>query len=143
MSKKIKDHLKQLNMIYLALIAGQMMMCGIFLLLKSQQGGEATNMYIYFGPIISIATLTGAFAIHKTHKNQAKQLNDEEEKLGHHRSSNIVRWALLEGGNLINAVFFFIEGNYIYLMFFSLGMIGFLMFRPTEKVLKEEYGLAS
>lgn len=139
MSNNIKDHLKQLNIIYLALIAGQIMMCGIFLLLKIQEGGETTSTYIYIGPLISIATITAAFAIHKTHKNKARKLTIEEEKLGHHRVSNITRWALLEGGNLINVIFFYLEGNYIYLMFFALGMIAFTMFRPTEKVFKEEY----
>lgn len=136
----IKDHLKNLNVLYLALIAGQVLICGIFLFLTIQGKEEATSHYIFIGPLLSIATITAAFMLYNTHKKQAKKIKDEDEKLLHHRSTNIIRWALLEGGNLINVILFFLEGNYIYLLFFAMGLLAFLMLRPTEKAFKEEYG---
>jgi len=72
---------------------------------------------------------------------EGKMLKDFEEKLMHFRASSILRWALLEGVNLINLVFFFLSKNYFFLLMFAFGFLFFLFARPSEDSFTEDYKL--
>ena len=55
------------------------------------------------------------------------------KKIESYRISTIASAAVLEGGNLIAVIAVLLTGDYFFFLFFALGMIAFLMIRPSEK----------
>jgi len=142
MNANTETNLKNFNIIYLALIMGQVSIFAIFLFLN--QGKEATtgSMLNYLSATITVVCITAAFMFYNKHKAEAKSINGEDNKLEHYRKTSLLRWALIEGANLVALIFFFIEGNYLYLLFFAVGMGVFFFLRPSKDLLREEYGLS-
>ena len=129
---------KQLTTIYLALISGQILIAAIFVFIGNTENPTITtsgSVFNYLAPIISLGTIMLAFLLRDKFKQDAKSINDEKERAEHHRRSNLISWGLLGGGNLCMLVFFFLEGNYLYLLLFSVGMAAFIFLRPEESVL--------
>ncbi len=141
METKVKDLMKRLNIIYLALVSGQLLMCGVIVFLNMGQETVTGSIFNYIAPIISLTTISVAFFLKGKHQEKARQLTDETQKLEHFRSSNIMRWALIEGGTITMIIFFFLEHNYIYLFLFALGMAAFTLLKPSEESLRENYRL--
>ena len=141
MENNPKDLLKQTTIIYLSLISGQLLVCMVIVFLNMGNETVTGSIFNYIAPVISLGTISAAFFFKGIHQNKAKQLTDETEKLEHFRASNIMRWALVEGGTLTMVIFFFLENNYLYLGLFALGMVAFSMLRPTVESLREDYGL--
>jgi len=95
--------------------------------------------------LLMILLVPGAIMIsHYLYSNkirEGKKLKGFEEKLTHYRASNILRWALLEGVNLINLIFFFLSKNYFFLLMFGLGFLIFFFTRPSKNGFTEDYKL--
>lgn len=142
MSQQPKEVFKNLNLIYLALISGQLLMCGVFVFISMHKAATASSILIYIAPIVSIGTITVAFLLRNNHSAEAQELKDDKEKINHFRSSHIIRWALLEGGNLCMLIFFYLEGHYLYLFLFACGMAAFAYLKPKENTLKEDYNIS-
>ena len=142
MSTNTETNIKNINIIYLALIMGQISIFAIFLFLN--QGKEATtgSMFLYISAALTVGCITAAFMFYNKHKDEARTIKGEEEdKIEHYRKTSLIRWALIEGANLTALIFFFIEGNYLYLLFFAVGMGVFFFLRPSKEMLREDYGL--
>ena len=140
---------KNTQFLYYALIFGQLAMCSVLLLLSSKSKPLPT-LDMSFGDIkqlLMILLVPGAIMIsHYLYSNkirEGKKLKGFEEKLMHFRASSIIRWALIEGINLINLVFFFLTGNYFFLLLFGFGFMIFLLTRPTADGFKQDYKLNS
>lgn len=142
MSTNTETNIKNINIIYWALIMGQVSIFAIFLFLN--QGTEATTGSVlnYVSAALTVTCITIAFMLYNKHKDEAKTIKGEEEdKIEHYRKTSLIRWALIEGANLVALVFFFLEGNYLYLLFFAIGMGVFFFLRPSKDALREDYGL--
>lgn len=141
-SQHLSSNFQQLNVIYLALIAGQLSFAGVayFLAMDSETASELGIMS-YLVPAISISTIGASYFIYNMLIQKGQTLEDAVEKLGHYRMSNIVRWALIEGGNLFAIVIFLISGQTYLLAFFALGLGIFLLYRPSKNGFINDYQL--
>ncbi len=147
----IQEQIKQLSLLYLALISGQFLMAILLFFLLEENvsqvsdgtaGGSLLPIIIAFFCLMSIGM---SFFIYNQRKEIGRQLKGTlEEKLEHYRASFITRAALLEGSNLVALLFyFFIERNYFYLVLFALGMGAFALIRPTVDRIIEDYQLST
>lgn len=132
--------------IYYALLIGQLLICIILSFLTISESNPTLDMS--FGDIkqlLVLLLLPGAIMIsHYLYSNkirEGKRLSGYGEKVEHFRASSILRWALLEGVNLINLIFFFLSQNYFFLLTFAFGFLFFLFARPSEDGFTEDYKL--
>jgi hypothetical protein len=100
--------------------------------------GES-QMYTLIAGGLLIGCQVLARYIYYMRKNGISDLKDLKEKVGHYRSSVIARSALMEGANLIALIFFFLEGNTLFLLIFAIGLAGFLLFRPSLHEFETDY----
>lgn len=118
---------KDLNILYLAFLFGQLMVLGIFYYLRGNSPVVDNENNMIFKLIATIAAV--AVIIFSRRINPLASINDpslsEEEKVEKFRSSNIIRWAIVEGVVLIAAVFYFLESDSYFLL---VGMVMTLFF---------------
>lgn len=147
-----QEHLKSMNILYLALLGGQLMMF-VMLYFAFETPEEAGNDVSVAGgfDIITIAMIfffvsaAGmSFFLYNKRKQEGQNLKSSlMEKLTHYRSSFILRLALLEGANLtMLLIYFFVSKNMIFLILFGLGIALFLMARPTVDRIVQDYQLS-
>ncbi|MEM9819689.1 MAG: hypothetical protein AAF985_01400 [Bacteroidota bacterium] len=132
---------QQINFIYLALIMGQVSIFAIFLFLKQGEEAIVGSTLNYVSAILSVSCITIAFMLLNKHKADAEAITVEEDKWEHYRKTSLLRWALLEGANLTALICFFVEGNYLYLLLFAVGMGAFAFLRPSKQFLRKHYQL--
>jgi hypothetical protein len=146
-----QDQIKQLDFLYLALIAGQLGMAILLLLFLEDNTVQTSNgvsgngflpLLIAFSSVMSIGM---SFFIYNKRKEIGRQLKGTlEEKLAHYRTSFFVRASMIEGANLaVLLIYFFIERNYFYLLLFAVGISSFLLIRPTVDRIVEDYQLSA
>jgi hypothetical protein len=142
----VYEQIKQLGLLYFALIAGQLGVAPLLFLFvedTSQSstgvvGGSWLPVAVTFFCLMSVGM---SFFIYNQRKESGRKLKGAlEEKLEHYRTSFITRAGLLEGSNLVALIFyFFVERNYIYLVLFAVGMVAFSLIRPSLDRIIEDY----
>lgn len=147
----IQEQIKQLGLLYFALIAGQLGVA-IFLffliednLSETSNGAVGGSLLPIIITLFCLMSLGMSFYIYNQRKESGRQLKGLlDEKLAHYRQSFIIRASLIEGSNFIALIFyFFIERNYLYLVLFAIGIGAFLLIRPTVDRIVEDYQLSA
>jgi len=147
----IQEQVKQLGILYLALIAGQIGMFIVLFFVIENNPTETTDGALGGGfmPLIislfSVMSIAMAFLIYNKRKENGRQLEGGlHDKLAHFRTSFMVRAAVIEGVNFLALiVYFFIDDNYLYLVIFAIGISAFFLIRPTIDRLIEDYQLSA
>ena len=141
----ITKTMKSLNVIYLALILGQLSFMAVVIYLISDSVPDSSNMNLLrtFIPVVSVSTVAISYILYNKRREQGAELDDLVQKTSHYRTSNIIRWALVEGGNLFIIVSVLLTGSKFFLIFFALGMGVFIVYRPTIKGFVNDYNLSS
>ncbi len=133
--KSIKSAFKQLHILFLALLAGQVIFAGVTGWLL--QGGSVENQsdlpFDLIVPLLLITMTAIAWAINRRLREKGSELPDPEKKFSQYRVTVIRRLALIEGANLVAVVAALVTGNSFYLLYFLAGMVIFLFFRPAER----------
>ena len=137
---------KQTSLIYSALFIGQLLFAVVVVWMITGKGANTTEGYRSYTfeqlpLIIALTGLTGAFLMNRLRTTQGAGLENIGRVLQHYHTTVILRSAILEGCNLIVLTLALLHGNLLYLIYFGLGMAGFLYFRPSPEGLAKEYGL--
>ena len=141
----MKKIFQQLNIIFLALLGGQVAFAAVAYSLNdpSQLNYDSDSQGLGFVlPIIMLSAIAVAFWIYNQRKVQGAALNDVSAKAAHYRSSAIIRLGLTEGPNLLAVVLFLLEGNLTFLMYFGIGLLAFFFFRPSKDKFITDYSLS-
>ena len=97
--------------------------------------------------MIVLATLVGAglasFLVYRRRIKQGASLTGLPVKLEHYRASNIIRWAILEGVNLLIIVIAFLESYPRMLWFLAPGLAIFLRTSPSKEGFINDYQLTA
>ncbi|MCB1319297.1 MAG: hypothetical protein KDK34_03530 [Leptospiraceae bacterium] len=138
---------RQINTLYYSMLGGQVLFAvvAVFLLEHPQafrSGWPAAPLGLVL-PLVAVGALGAAFFINRKRLAEGSAESDLEAKLAHYRSTVIVRSALVEGMTLMSIVFFMLELNTTYLVFFGLGLLVFLYFRPSGDEFSRYYGLSA
>lgn len=138
----IKQIFKATQIIYFALFMGQTMVAVIFYFLIMENTSNEASILNYIAAFITIGTISASIFLHKMGNKGGIELKDDLiERLKHFRTFSIIRWAMLEGGNIAILVFMFIEQNPFYLVFFTFGIGAFILARPTVDSIIKDYKL--
>jgi hypothetical protein len=147
-----KQLFQSIQVLYYSLLAGQLIIAAVFVVLNNSDDGGGmfapiefgeSQMYILIAGGLLIGCQVLARYIYYMRKNGISDLKDLKEKVGHYRSSVIARSGLMEGANLIALIFFFLEGNTLFLLIFAIGLAGFLLFRPSLHEFETDYPVST
>ncbi|MEZ5007606.1 MAG: hypothetical protein R2728_09665 [Chitinophagales bacterium] len=132
-----KEHIKNLLVLHLALLAGQLMILGMmsFFVVESItfEVNETSQLFYIIGIVAIIGGLFLSEFLFNRLKSQISPELSLSQKLEQYRSAFIVRDALREGPGLINIIFFaFIESNVIFLAGAILIILIFLLTIPSQ-----------
>jgi hypothetical protein len=72
-------------------------------------------------------------------KKQGQELEGLHAKAGHYRVSNILRYAIVEAGNMLALVSYLMTGSSMFITLFVLGMAVFVLYRPSSQRFKNDY----
>ena len=128
----------QLNIIFLSMLAGQVLLLGIIHFVVGVSPDQDDSMIIII-PVILASAMVGAYMIYQNRKGQAAELETLEEKVAHYRSSAMLRLALMEGAVLLSIIAYFLEGNTMYLSYIAVGIMTFGYYRPSEAEFEKDY----
>jgi len=132
---------KQLQLIFFALLAGQVVFAGVVYYTISQSLAQTSEMpmFTYLIPLVLLSAVAMSYFLNKQLKAQASEQKTEDEKSIHYKRRVILRAAILEGGNLMAIIAVLITGQMYFMLYFLLGIIIFYFFRPTEQEMQEDY----
>ena len=120
LEKTSKQYFKELRVLHLALLIGQIVIAAILYYLasgdKMTKGLDASDVLRYIVPGVMIFGFIGSSFIFKKLVNKAKGMTELKDKLGLYRGALIAKWALLEGPTLIGIMLFYIFNNLTFLL---------------------------
>lgn len=126
------EHLKRLNIVFFALFFGQVMI--MFVLQTLSTNSRFIQRPIIFGIGAGLMILQVFLSTYLFKKRLSEIDEDDtiEQKLEDYRAACIIRWALLEGAVIVNAILFFLFENQINLLVSVVGLGIFFLSRPTK-----------
>ncbi len=143
----MRELFKQLNLLFLVLLAGQLFFCLTVVFLNSgpdyaARKGRETEL---FSTLIPVFILSMTFAIHLIDKQRQKKgirLSNVREKFRFYRNSVFLRLILMESTNVFAIVIALVEGRLYYTIYFLIGLMAFFYFRPSIHQFMEAYNLS-
>lgn len=141
-----KELFRQINILYFALLAGQILFCTVvvFAILdpETRQTGWPEAPFGLLVPVLLAGIIPLVFFINNRQLQQAPAQENLSAKIGHYRTLVILRSALIEGANLFCLVVLLLENNSTFLIFFGAGLLLFLYFRPSVNEFLQHYQLS-
>ena len=133
---------KTLQIIFLALLLGQLAFAIIGNMILDEQTGIDTGALIYLVPVVLISLIALSFYIFNNRMANVNMEASLDEKFKIYRNSSIIRWSMIEIGNLLAIVAAIVEGNSVYLMFFAVGLLAFATTRPNINEFAKRFNLS-
>lgn len=136
-----------LNIIFLALLSGQIIyfIVGIVLLQTNgaQDLSEISKIFMYIVPLVNAAIILAARFIYGKNLVSLSKDHSLEKKMQSYLTNNIIKLALLEGANLINISVMIITSNYFFAGFFVIIIALYYLNKPTKEKFITEHELSS
>ncbi len=140
------DTFKQLKITFFALAAGQIIYFVITLILIQDEAVILNKDFSTVGgfvvPLVVVIMVVASKLIYTRMVNSNNQANDEE-KLITYRTSNIVKFALLEGANMFSITFYLLTGDFLYAGMFIIIMGIFFVNYPGKEKFMADFGLSA
>lgn len=128
----MKNNFKNLQIIFLGLLIGQIAFAVIANFMITDIAVSSTSVLVYLVPVVMIVSiLSGNYLFNISRKKVVAQQGNLEGKLKAYRQSALIRWAMMETGNLLAIVATFIEGKTFYFAMFAVGLLFFATTRPS------------
>lgn len=141
----MQNQFKQIILIYGALMLGQVLFCLVVIFIVTSgpdpapQEGTPFELIV---PTVIFVAIAGSFFVYRMRKQQGTALTGLSNKVEHYRTTAIMRSAILEGANLLAIFITFVTNNLNFLLWFSLGLLVFLYFRPSVEQFIRDYALS-
>lgn len=138
----MKNDFKNLQIIFLGLLLGQIAFAVVANFMITDIAITDTGALIYLVPaVIIVGIVAGNYIFNLNLKKTISKETSLEEKFGEYRKNAIVRWAMMEMGNLLAIVAAIIEGKTLYFALFAIGLIFFSMTRPNIIDFSKQFNL--
>lgn len=136
-----------LNIIFIALSMGQLILFGVVFFIASQnsiqRNMDLDSILLYLSPAYSISMIfISKFLYNKISQSIDRSL-DVKSKAMKYRTSSIVNWAMLESANLFSLISFLLTSNYVHLLIFAGVFAGFILNRPSKEKFISDYNVTN
>jgi hypothetical protein len=138
-----KDFFKSINIIYFALLGGQIMFLAVvFIIAKdvimTKELKAMSNLFIIVVPVFAFGGLAAGRFMFRNMLNKVDKKESLYEKLKKYRTALILKFALHEGPVLFSIVFYLLTQNQFFLGIAAILIMFFLFIRPTkEKIIQD------
>jgi hypothetical protein len=101
-------------------------------LVSQGHGGTTENgeLFLIVGAVLAATMVSGAVVVTTIIARKMQEVTDPAERMNSLRSLFIVRMALIEGATMVNAIFYLLHPNVIFLAFTAVTLTAFVIFRP-------------
>lgn len=142
--------LKKLQLIYKALLMGQVLFAGIVVFMRARGMGIENTVDENTSRILQVVALVISFGciwagMHFYRKRIAaiREANiAAPEKLNQYQAASIIKWGLSEGPCLFCIVGYFLTGNWAFLALAAIIIFVFAGYNPQKSLVMRELGLA-
>ena len=138
---------QQLTVLYGALLLGQLLFFGVvyFLVANDMMDNQPMDESVFrtVVPIVILGGVGAAYALDRQRQGNMDQLQDLNAKMQHYRNAVILRSALIEGANFFALLAGLLTQNYTYLLYFAVGLLAFIYFRPSRQQFIDQYDLSA
>lgn len=139
----MKEHFKQINILWLSLLVGQLLFFVIVYFLITEKAEDSADIFQTLVPAVLLGALGGVYFLSKKRSQEGASLDGLQTKADHYRVTIIMRSALLEGANLLAVIGMLLDNPPTYLPYFAVGIAAFLYFRPSVNRFIQDYQLKS
>ena len=133
----INEHFKITNIVYFALISGQMffLIIAIFIIEKKsvQPVANLDSFFIIIIPVFGIIMMYLSRIIYNNNLSKSDPSASIKIKLGLYRTFKIISWAQIEAATMFSLVAFILTSNYLYLVVFAFLIGFFFMIRSSKE----------
>ncbi len=134
---------KALNIVYIALGVGMLMSIAVFIFLIKTSVTPAdsglTGILSIVVPVLGISCFGAGRFLYNLNAKKSKEETDVKVKLNNYRAASIIVWATMEGPALFSAVGYFLTGDQIFLLFFSIIFLGFIFSKPSIEKFQQDF----
>lgn len=130
------EYFKVLQIIFYALVAGQVMFGFVALLLIQMAGFNAElqdleNILLIIVCVFVFSGYLGSRIFFQVRMKSARARNSLAEKMDDYRGAVIIRFALLEGPSMLSIIAYLITGLWAFLIIAAFIIVIFFALRPT------------
>ncbi|WP_146260587.1 hypothetical protein [Breznakibacter xylanolyticus] len=143
----VNKQLKQIRIIFYAILIGLLVFCAGSVALVTQRGGLMLLSPVqmqYLQTVIIILAFTGIPAAHLFHKRKTEHLRPDmmpEMKLSRYRVSFFIKMATFEGISLVSLLCYLMSAGSNFLIIFGILMVTILVNYPGRDRIWTELGL--
>ncbi|MFA6059956.1 MAG: hypothetical protein WC756_17245 [Taibaiella sp.] len=134
-----KIYFKTVKILFLALVAGQIVFACVVLFLNQTQREriafitpELHQTLLWIAPAFAVAGIALGWVVFNTRLKALRLKDNMAEKLTGYQSAMIIRFAFMEGPSLLALALFYITGDYIFLYVAVFVILAFLFSRPSK-----------
>jgi hypothetical protein len=127
--------IKILLIVFAMLLLGQCIFLGVIVLIHSQGFQlieEGAEIFQYVAVALTLTAIGVSTFLYRNMMNQAHALSPGPDPIATYRTATIIRLAILEGGNMVNLVFYLLTGKEIFLGLFAAIIAAFFLARPAS-----------
>lgn len=138
---------KSLRIIYIALLAGQIIFFAIIIALHAgnfiSNNTDLVPVMNYAVPAVLLFTILFSSGNYRKKLPKAVVIQGLTEKLEQYRKLCIIRYAFIEGGTIFSIIAYFLTGHSLTLACSIAGIVMFASLRPTKEKIIQELELSS
>jgi hypothetical protein len=139
----MKEQFKNLQIIFLALLLGQLAFAVAANFVIVSGTVTDTGVLIYLVPTVMIGgSALGFYLFDRNLKKVMKMENTRGQQFDEYRKNSLIRWALMEMGNLLAIVAAVIESKSVYFGLFGFGLLFFSTTRPNVLDFSKRFNLS-
>ena len=139
----MKNDFKNLQIIFLGLLMGQIAFAIVANFMITSMAAADTGVLIYVVPtVMMINIVAGNYIFNANLKKNVAKEDAIEKKFGAYRKNSIIRWAMMEMGNLLAIAAALVEGKTLYFALFAVGLIFFAITRPNVEDFSRQFDLS-
>lgn len=141
-----KGYFRALNILFFALLAGQVLFAVIALFINYTQpiaslDAELQQLLLIIAVVVAVVNIAVSTVIFNAKIKKIKNEPIFETKLASYRSASIIRYALMEMPSLFAAVIFLLSGNFWFLGITAFIILILLFIRPTPEAMAKHLEL--
>ena len=137
------EYFKGLNLIFLAMMVGQILFAGIayFISLDKTDENDLYSIMIMVVPMVAISGFIGGRFLFQQQMQGISKNAALVEKMDKYRTASIIRFALMEGPAFLAIIGLIMTGQMVFLGIAALIIAFFYTLRPTRDKAIKELGL--
>lgn len=133
-----KIYFTTINILFLALMAGQVVFAGVLFFLSQTQKRvelitpEIHQTLLWIVPAVAVAGITLGWVVFNSKLKSLWHKDNLAEKLKGYQTAMVVRLAIMEGPSLLALILFYITGDYTFLGVSAFIILAFLFNKPSR-----------